>query len=384
MDMFLSGLRYALKMYTAFYLLSDVLRRRHPKAVLLRTFPYIFRSSLYFTTHGTVFAACVCLLRKLLGRFYHYSTAFVPAVIGGVVAILIERKSRRGVLAGYTGILAVEVLYNMLKYRGYISPLPYGEVLLFSFGSSVLLHSYHSEPGLHNAVGSFLRVLFKPWVPADLTSLTNMQYSRPLLSSMMITFIEIAWIALWSFMVGYLTRAAFKFQSKALKQPNKLLHALINCDNAKLGAFLATLTGGFKALNTLFMFLPIPYDVRLLLAGLISGLSMLWFRSSTISVYIAGKAVEELYFKAVGKGWLPKFYYGDALLYALGCGILFHTVFLEGHNIRLPYWNFINQIVNGQLQQMNYNVLDRFGTHASKRVQELKAEQQRKKEKQHS
>ena len=386
-DIFLSGLRYSLKLYTAFYLLSDVLRRRHPKAVLLRTVPYILRSSLFLTTHGAVFVACICLLRKLLGRFYHYSTALIPAVIGGV-AILIERKSRRGVLAGYAGTLAVEVLYNMLKFRGYISPLPYGDVLLFSFGSSVLLHSYHSEPGLRDIVGSFLRVLFKPWVPAGLTMLTDMLYSRPSLSSMLIiTFIRIAWVALWSFVVGYLTQAAFsvfKARSKALKQPNKLLHALLNSDNAKLGAFLATLAGGFKVLNTLFMFLPIPYDSRLLLAGLISGLSMLWFRSSVISVYIAGKALEELYFKAVGEGWLPKFYYGDAVLYALACGILFHTVFLEGHNIRFPYWNFINHLVNGRLEQMNYNILDRFGTHASKRVREIRDERQRKKEKQHS
>ena len=71
----------------------------------------------------------------------------------------------------------------------------------------------------------------------------------------------------------------------------------------------------------------------------ISGLSICWFRSSVISVYIAGKAVEVLYFKAVGKEWLPKFYYGDALLFALAVGVLIHAVFLERHNVQPPYWN---------------------------------------------
>ena len=317
-----------------------------------------------------------------MGRFYCYSTAFVPAVIGGFIAILIERKSRRGVLAGYASTLAVEALYNMLKYRGYVSPLPFGEVLLFSFGSSVLLHSYHSESGLHDAVGSVLRLLFKPWVPASLTALTDMLNMRPSLSSMLMTvLIRIAWIALWSFQVGYLTQAAFsvfKARFKAFKDPKKLLRALLHPSNAKLGAFLATLAGGFKLLNTLFMFLPISQDVRLLLAGLISGLSICWFRSSVISVYIAGKAVEVLYFKAVGKEWLPKFYYGDALLFAFAVGVLIHAVFLERHNVQPPYWNFVDRLTGGHLQQMNYDALDCFGTHASKGVGEVEEEQRKK------
>jgi len=33
-----------------------------------------------------------------------------------------------------------------------------------------------------------------------------------------------------------------------------------------------------------------------------------------------------LFFKAVERGWLRKWYYGDVVLYALGCAILFHAV----------------------------------------------------------
>ena len=371
----------------ALHSLLPALGRPPTKAPKRRAATYILQSSLFLTASGTVPCACICLLRKLLGRFYCYSTAFVPAVIGGGLAILIERKSRRGGLAVYGSTLAVQALFNMLKYRGYVTPLPYGEVLLFSVGSSVLLHSYHSESGLHDAVGSFLRFLFKPWVPAGLTMLTDMLSSRPSLSSMLVTMlIRIAWIALWSFQVGYLIQAGLSVLRagyQAFKNPKKLLHALLNPNNVKLGVFLATLAGGFKLLNALFMFLPISQDFRLLLAGLISGLSISWFRSSVISVYIAGKAVEVLYFKAVGKGWLPKFYYGDVVLFAIAVGVLIHAVFMERHDVQVPYWNFVNKLVGGHLQGINYDVLDHFGTHASKGVRAVEGKQQREEENSH-
>ena len=86
----------------------------------------------------------------------------------------------------------MEVLYTMMKYRGYITPIPYGEVqcvcvpwlfmccsvlqvMLFSAASAVLLPAFRfrdlslfftsyvcsvvvrSEEGLHDAIGSVLK-----------------------------------------------------------------------------------------------------------------------------------------------------------------------------------------------------------------------------------
>ena len=44
----------------------------------------------------------------------------------------------------------------------------------------------------------------------------------------------------------------------------------------------------------------------------------------TLIVYM----FQVLYFKAVERGWLKKWYYGDVLVYAVSCGILFHAVSL--------------------------------------------------------
>ena len=102
-----------------------------------------------------------------------------------------------------------------------------------------------------------------------------------------------------------------------------------------------------QLVNTLLYYLPMPRDVRLLVAGLLAGLSMYFFRSTSLSLYVAGKAIEVsrlkychftssckhhelllqlLYFKAVERGWLKSWYYGDVLVYALSTATIFHAV----------------------------------------------------------
>ena len=126
--------------------LSDVLRGKHPKAFLLQTVPHILRSCCFLAINGGGFIMFVCLVRcashptphmyslsltphvlplphptctpspsphyhthlhtcslclcsfcrKLIGRFYFYTTAFLPAFLAAIVAILCERKSRSG------------------------------------------------------------------------------------------------------------------------------------------------------------------------------------------------------------------------------------------------------------------------------------------------
>ena len=108
-----------------------------------------------------------------------------------------------------------------------------------------------------------------------------------------------------------------------------------------------------------------------------------------------------LFFKAVERGWLRKWYYGDVVLYALGCAVLFHAVinfqhvtaqssydnphdylpqaFFEAHNLRLGYWFFLDRITYGKLSELNYDAIDHFGTQASTRVRQIR-EQKRKKQ----
>ncbi len=66
-----------------------------------------------FVTFSHVVFEC----RRLIGRFYHFSSIFLPSCVGTGLALLIERKSRRGLLAGYVAtvvslVFQEKVLYN--------------------------------------------------------------------------------------------------------------------------------------------------------------------------------------------------------------------------------------------------------------------------------
>lgn len=286
---------------------------------------------------------------------------------------------------GYCDTLAVEMVFSALKHRGYVLSLPYGEVMMFSFATAVLLHKYKSPAGLRDAVGSVFGGLLRPWQPAALTVFLSSFRGQPpsLLNGGPPALLSVAMIMVWSFAVGYLLQLAISLLSKGtavLSDKEKAKRCFFNWYSVKFGAFLAALAGGFKALNSFLLLLPLTRDTRLLIAGALAGLSMCVIRSSSISLYVAGKALEVLYMAGVERGWLWSWYYGDVLLYALAVAILLHSVFFESHNLRMAYWKFLGKITRGRLFQLDYEALDFFGTQASTRIREV--ERSRHKEKQ--
>jgi hypothetical protein len=349
---------------------SNILRSRTLKATLFQTVPYILRSSLFLAVNGSGFIGFLCLFRRLIGRFYFPLTAYAPAACASLCAILVERKNRRGLLTGYVFTLAVECLYRMFKYRGYITPIPYGEVMLFSAASAVLLPAYRSKQGLHDAIGSVLNVLFHPLYPKGVArfvesirkgAVTKWRYMGYLT-------VRLALLSLWCYLVGYVTQVALGLLgsgTKVFKRWTRLKKVLFNWYNVRFGVFLAANIGGFKLLEVLLLLLPVGHNTRMTLAGLLAGLAMATVRSSAISLYAATKALEVVYFKAVKKGWARSCYYGDVILYSLSTALLFHTALFEAHNMRLSYWRFLVGVTNGRIGQLNWEEMDRFDTHSS-------------------
>ena len=43
----------------------------------------------------------ILFCRRIIGRFYMYTSVFLPCIVGAACALLVERKSRRPLLAGY-------------------------------------------------------------------------------------------------------------------------------------------------------------------------------------------------------------------------------------------------------------------------------------------
>uniref|UniRef100_A0A493T972 Transmembrane protein 135 n=1 Tax=Anas platyrhynchos platyrhynchos TaxID=8840 RepID=A0A493T972_ANAPP len=74
--------------------IAAILRKRKLDYYLYKLLPEILQSTSFLTANGTLYIACFCILRKLLGKFYFWSPGFGAALPASYMAILIERKSR--------------------------------------------------------------------------------------------------------------------------------------------------------------------------------------------------------------------------------------------------------------------------------------------------
>ncbi|RVE55351.1 hypothetical protein OJAV_G00237230, partial [Oryzias javanicus] len=92
-----AALDVSFKIYAPLYLIAAILRRRKKDYYVKRLLPEILWSTSFLTANGSLFIVFFCILRKLFGGFYSWS-AFGAALPASYIAILLERKSRRGLL----------------------------------------------------------------------------------------------------------------------------------------------------------------------------------------------------------------------------------------------------------------------------------------------
>lgn len=71
----------------------------------------------------------------------------IPAFLASVFAIIIERPSRRTLLALYVSNVATETLWNMAISRNMVKNIRYGDVALF--GGSIALLLMYFKGGYH-------------------------------------------------------------------------------------------------------------------------------------------------------------------------------------------------------------------------------------------
>ncbi|XP_032249500.1 transmembrane protein 135 isoform X3 [Phoca vitulina] len=87
--------------------IAAILRKRKLDYYLHKLLPEILQSASFLTANGALYMAFFCILRKILGKFYSWSPGFGAALPASYVAILIERKSRRGLLTIYMANLVL-------------------------------------------------------------------------------------------------------------------------------------------------------------------------------------------------------------------------------------------------------------------------------------
>ncbi|KAM9332078.1 transmembrane protein 135 [Pholidichthys leucotaenia] len=400
-DITRGALEVSFKIYVPLYLIAAILRRKKKDYYLKRLIPEIFWSTSFLTANGGLYIVFFCILRKLLGGFYSWSAGFWSALPASYIAILLERKSRRGLLTIYMANQATETLFRMAVTRGMVKPIKHGEVLLFCITASLFMFFFRSKDGLKGFASSALKfIVGKEEIPNQTVAADEPQqhaagtlgagrrtligYPRELLQSICrkgprhrcckhyqdncISYCVKGFIRMFS--VGYLIQCLLKVPSafrQMFSKPSRLPSLFYNKENFQLGVFLGSFVSIYKGASCLLRWMRnIDDELHALIAGFLAGISMCFYKSTTISMYLFSKLVETIYFKGIEAGKVPYFPHADTIIYAISTAVCFQAAVMEVQSLRPAYWKFLLRLTKGRFALMNRQLLDVFGTQASK------------------
>ncbi|KAM6986288.1 transmembrane protein 135 [Aplochiton taeniatus] len=417
LDIATGALEVSFKIYAPLYVIAAILRRRKKDYYMKRLIPEILQSTSFLTANGGLYIAFFCILRKLMGGFTSWSAGFGAALPASYIAILLERKSRRGLLTIYMANLATETLFRMAVTRGIITPLKHGEVLLFCLTASLYMFFFRSKDGLKGFGFSALKfIVGREEIPTH-SSLAEPVYPKPAESSVATetegsqgsstgspasgrqSLIALTRRLLESickhgprhrcckhyqdnclaycvkgfvrmFSVGYLIQCCLKIPyacRQVFTKPSLLPSLFYNRENFQLGAFLGSFVSIYKGTSCVLRWVRnVDDELHALIAGFLAGISMFFYKSTTISMYLFSKLVETLYFKGIEAGRFPYIPQADTFIYAISTAICFQAAVMEVQNLRPSYWKFLLRLTKGRFMTMNRQALDVFGTQASR------------------
>ncbi|PNI57152.1 TMEM135 isoform 1 [Pan troglodytes] len=383
------ALEESLKIYAPLYLIAAILRKRKLDYYLHKLLPEILQSASFLTANGALYMASFCILRKILGKFYSWTPGFGAALPASYVAILIERKSRRGLLTIYMANL----------------------VLLFCITAAMYMFFFRCKDGLKGFTFSALRfIVGKEEIPthsfspeaayAKVEQKREQHEEKPRRMNMIglvrkfvdsickhgprhrcckhyedncISYCIKGFIRMFS--VGYLIQCCLRIPSAfrhLFTQPSRLLSLFYNKENFQLGAFLGSFVSIYKGTSCFLRWIRnLDDELHAIIAGFLAGISMMFYKSTTISMYLASKLVETMYFKGIEAGKVPYFPHADTIIYSISTAICFQAAVMEVQTLRPSYWKFLLRLTKGKFAVMNRKVLDVFGTGASKHFQDF-------------
>ncbi|KAF3830204.1 hypothetical protein GH733_001629 [Mirounga leonina] len=177
------------------------------------------------------------------------------------------------------------------------------------------------------------------------------------------------------FSVGYLIQCCLRIPSAfrhLFTQPSRLFSLFYNKENFQLGAFLGSFVSIYKGTSCFLRWVRnLDDELHAIIAGFLAGVSMMFYKSTTISMYLASKLVETMYFKGIEAGKVPYFPHADTIIYSISTAICFQAAVMEVQTLRPSYWKFLLRLTKGKFAVMNRKVLDVFGTGASKHFQDF-------------
>jgi hypothetical protein len=374
LDMGFIVLQQAVPMYTGLYILSHFvsagsLHKLIDHDALRMTASSILRSSLFLGFNTFAMITTFCLLRKVTGKFYYSICATVPAFVGSIIAIQIERPTRRAALSFYLANIASECIFRMAADRNYIPALPHGEVILFTVSMMILLHCIKKKGFGHDPVSMALRFLlgtsearrvrFEDQKGSNIcghrdecTAYVSRGFIKP-------------------FVAGWMAQSALLTLPQIhVPNPRKMFATfgknMLSWKSVQFGLFLGSFCSIYKGINCyLRQREGCSQEWHNIAAALVAGPSMIWSPNSTVTLYLTWKMIETCFFIGVDKGLVKNPMDILCCMYAASVGVIFYTGVLEPGKLRGSYTKFIDRVTQHRLHLLNRNLLDVFGTGAS-------------------
>nr|XP_006007168.1 PREDICTED: transmembrane protein 135 isoform X2 [Latimeria chalumnae] len=384
------ALEESLKIYAPLYLIAAILRRRKLEYYLYKLLPEILQSAAFLTTNGGAYIAFFCILRRLLGKFYFWCPGFGAALPASYLAILIERKSRRGLLTIYMANLVLLFCITAALYMFFfrckdgLKGFTFSALKFIVGKEEIPTHSFSVEAAYSRLSGKHQTEQQEGSTSQRKCRASVVTLTKKLVESICrrgprhrcckhyedncISYCVKGFIRMFS--VGYLIQCCLRIPSAfrhLFTKPSRLLSLFYNKENFQLGAFLGSFVSIYKGMSCFLRWVRnLDDEIHALIAGFLAGISMMFYKSTTISMYLASKLVETMYFKGIEAGKFPYFPQADTIIYAVSTAICFQAAVMEVQNLRPSYWKFLLRLTKGRFALMNRKALDVFGSEASK------------------
>jgi hypothetical protein len=375
-DVIPQGLKFCLKTYGLFYLISGLLKKGDPRKLdYMRLIKDTIRSSIFLTMNMLYLLYLMCWFRQRLGFYTWPTISFIATILASFLAILIENPKRRPMLALYLTNLASETLYRQLVNHGYLKFIKNGESLVFAAGLAMATFFYKKYG---EQVGELCRLMkFTHHLDnnAEVFDLRKMpRNARLWINVLRKNFVKhqicehrhsCLSVAVESGLrnFGYGVAASLALSLlKSIRAPTKILKNVFNIDVLKLPGFFASMPvichGVECSLNRILGY---KTNVTPIVAGASSGVAMMLYPSTSIAMYALWKGFEMIYFKLAEKKLVPKFKHGDILLYALSTGFVLGNIIVEPHAVRKGYITFLKGLTGDKLDLFNRRLFTKFG-----------------------
>lgn len=117
------------------------------------------------------------------------------------------------------------------------------------------------------------------------------------------------------------------FIKRLYRNPKKLIQTtFLQRETFDFSLFLGFYNLGFKGTNCFLRYIRQKEDgLNSFIAGSVAGISMIFWKSNEIALYVAARAAESLFNAMVQRGYVKSWYHGDSMLFALSTAFMFHA-----------------------------------------------------------